>query len=616
MELIGIIRVSTAEQAEEQRAGIARQKTSIQAIANRMGVPSAGLTLITVSDVSGSDLGLTREWQEQVIPRLASPSTHLAVDAIDRLARPDKFDFQVMAAIQATETLIYTPEGEVNLARPDGYMLGGLRALFGAFEKMELKRRLQGGKEAKRRRGEHPNGDHLLPRGIGYDKATGAWGYTDEAWIPQLAYRLLVDEGLENLSELARRCGGVHLTGIQCILRNPIYKGWKVYSKKRGHESYGTQLPGRQPRKKQVRRAPDEVIKVQVYGLPGQAPPLVSEDVWEQAQVILNRLKASARKRRLVKQENPYSGFLVSDREIVAPGEEPRHVLYAIGRGKRTWVNHYYCRCHDKGHAISSEPCELPFLATGEVNKGVDEVITRVTSGKLFVEQVLRVVKADRGDRTQDATRLKRELARLEKEESRLVRLHLKGRISETVYDKEYEVIRGQVQALQAVLGQVESQGATPLDEKALTAHLEALSFDSGWDCETKRAWLSKHVRYIKVGKEGVSLILFRLPPPVGDYGYLDTWSWVELVGFQITDRKARLKARLKAKGLYLSPEVGARLGIHKDTVSWHIRQGNLQAPKGKEGPWMVWTEEEVVAIEEAYKAFKAKGRKSTKKAS
>ena len=85
IRLICIIRVSTAEQAADDRAGIPRQQESVREIA---AAHNATYEFVTVSDVSGSDLRLTDEWRHQVLPRLEGPDVHVAVDSIDRLCRP------------------------------------------------------------------------------------------------------------------------------------------------------------------------------------------------------------------------------------------------------------------------------------------------------------------------------------------------------------------------------------------------------------------------------------------------------------------------------------------------------------------------------------------------
>ena len=603
MKLIGIIRVSTAEQAQEQRAGIARQRDSIERIAAHHG---ATLTLLTISDVSGSDLGLTSEWRDQVVPQLSNPHTHLAVDAVDRLARPDKFDFQVLAAIQGTGTLIYTPEGAVNLSRPDGFMLGGLRALFGAFEKMELKRRLQGGKEAKRRKGEHVQASCCLPRGVTYDPETYRWGYNDDAWRVQKAFSMLVEDGVENLSEISRTVGVSVSSGLQGIIRNPIYRGWRIYDMKRG-TAYASQN-GRQAGRRKVKRSEDEVIKVQVFGLEDQEPALIDGATWHRAQEILDRIQAARRKQKKLNPANWLTGYLVSAKERVHPTPtgnigEPKHVMYARGHGDPKAGKHYQCRCQRvTGHPLAGPRCGLRTFPVDLVNQAVDEVLTRITTGELFRDQVLKGLKADRGGKVKDMDRLKRALSKLKGKQSRLVDLMIDDAIPRDIWDTKCEALRAEQRALEAELGKFNG-GSAPLDEEAVTSHLEGMVYDRTWAPLVKRAWVQKYIRYVRVGENSIQGIMLRLP--TGDWGYLDEWTWVDLLGFEIRDRGARLRARLNADGCCLASDVGAKLGIHVDTIRWHINRGNLPRPAGKKGRMMIWTAAELAATVEAYRALK-----------
>jgi len=153
IRLVAMLRVSTEEQAKDDRSGLPRQEEVVLSIAQRLGVPESRLLIVPVIDVSGSDLSQTLEWKTKILPELERPDTHLAIDDVLRILRPDNYDFTVAQEILRTQSMVYTWHGEIDPSTEHGFMMLTLGGLMGGTEKLRFKRIVFGGKETKRKRG-------------------------------------------------------------------------------------------------------------------------------------------------------------------------------------------------------------------------------------------------------------------------------------------------------------------------------------------------------------------------------------------------------------------------------------------------------------------------------
>jgi DNA invertase Pin-like site-specific DNA recombinase len=168
LKAIGLIRLSTQEQAQEGRAGIDRQRNDI-AIAARVHC----LDVVRVVEVieSGTKVRGQADFQ-QIFRELKSGSVDGVVCSnLDRLVRPDCFeDFAVFDHFRANKKLIWTPAEMVDPSTQGGFLMSGFRGLLAGLERQLIVSRTTAGKEVQRERGWHPNGDQILPRGVGCER--------------------------------------------------------------------------------------------------------------------------------------------------------------------------------------------------------------------------------------------------------------------------------------------------------------------------------------------------------------------------------------------------------------------------------------------------------------
>ena len=177
--VLELIRVSTEAKAAQDRASIPAQRT-----VNRRTCAQYGLEIIKsfeISDVSGASVLLAPAMQ-QLLAMMQSPEIHgVVAREFSRVMRPDNFaDYALLQAFVDSKTVLYLPEGPLDLTSKTGRLLGTIRAAIAGMERTEILERVWTAKEEKRRRGELAQGKIVLPWGVGYEQGRGFF-YKSEA---------------------------------------------------------------------------------------------------------------------------------------------------------------------------------------------------------------------------------------------------------------------------------------------------------------------------------------------------------------------------------------------------------------------------------------------------
>ncbi len=301
--VIELIRVSTEGQAGEDRAGIPAQRE-----ANRRTAKVYGLTIvksIEIVDVSGTAV-LSSPQMQELLRLMESPDVHgVVTKEFSRLMRPEKFtDYALLQQFIDTETILYLPDGPIDLASKSGRLLGTIRAALSGLERREIIERMQDAKESMRMAGKHPGGDSNLPFGVAYSPRTG-WSYTADAEKVRAAFRGFLS-GETSYTLLSQK---LHIprANVRFILENPIYTGWRVYRERRDPSAAGyvSRPGGRQGYRRKIQRIPDDVIRVRVLD------PLISEEDFNRVQQIVQlKREKHWRSRDDLPHRYLYNGFL------------------------------------------------------------------------------------------------------------------------------------------------------------------------------------------------------------------------------------------------------------------------------------------------------------------
>jgi DNA invertase Pin-like site-specific DNA recombinase len=302
--VIELIRVSTEHQAGIDRAGIPSQHEI-----NKRTAANYGLRIvrsIEIVDVSGAAVINSPEMHE-LLRIMESPDIDgVVAKEFSRLIRPEKFtDYALLQHFIETNTVLYLPDGPIDLTSKTGRFVGTIRAAVAGMERREIIERMQDAKESMRRAGKHPGGATSLPYGVDYSNKTG-WHYTAESAKVKEAFALFLS-GDTSYTNIALRLN-IPRTNVRFILQNPIYAGWRVYREKRDPSpaGYVARPNGRQGYRRKVMRLPDEVIRVQV--LDG----LVTEREFQSVQKIIElKREKHWRVRSDTIHRYTYNGFLV-----------------------------------------------------------------------------------------------------------------------------------------------------------------------------------------------------------------------------------------------------------------------------------------------------------------
>ncbi len=395
--VIELIRVSTEGQAQDDRASIPAQRSI-----NRKTCEIYGLEIvktIQLVNVSGASILRTPEMQN-LLQLIESPDVSgVVVREFSRVMRPDNFgDFVLFQAFQDTGTLLYLPDGPLDLNSKTGKLVAGLRAIIAGNELSEIRERVWSAKEEKRRAGKLGQGLIVLPFGVGYEEKRGFF-YEPEAERVREAFRRFLSG--EHSYVTLSRIVGVTPRGMHLIMRNPIWTGWRVIDKKRDPSSAarGVSLDGRQADRKTVKRSPDDIIRVKVIDT-----PLIPEDEFRRVQEIMDtksRLHWRAHPER--RHAFTYNGFLICS--------ECRSLIY----GKFSRRNYYICKTRTLPQKGAVSRCISATMQRDRLETKLDGIFGVQLTSRDFLRGLI-----DQLEKKHDSATIRRRIAQLEREVGRL----------------------------------------------------------------------------------------------------------------------------------------------------------------------------------------------------
>ncbi|HTK79978.1 MAG TPA: recombinase family protein, partial [Rhizomicrobium sp.] len=354
----------------------------------------------------------------ELMELMRSPEVHgVVAKEFSRLMRPENFgDYFLLQHFADTKTILYLPEGPIDLGSKIGRLMGGVRALFAGVEREEIRERVFLAKEEKRRRGENPQSAICLPFGVGYEKGRG-WFYTAEAERVREAFRMLL-AGEHSYNAIGTAVG-IEPVNLRIILRNPIYSGWRVIDKKRDQSPAALRVRagGRQGDRPKIARAPDEVIRVRVI-----AEPLVSEEQFEQAQQIM----AIKRTKHWRANPNHVSPYAYHGHLICAVCEELVYT-YSNSRG-----GHYYV-CKAKQYPKQAgHKCDTSYMRREALEPQLDSLFSFRLTDRGFLQGIVdeHERRQHAGSETAAGNRIATEIASLEAKKQRVLDAFFEGVIS------------------------------------------------------------------------------------------------------------------------------------------------------------------------------------------
>ena len=428
--------------------------------------------------MSGASVLQSPEIQE-LIRLMQSPDiSGVVAREFSRLMRPENFaDYVLLQAFVDSKTVLYLPDGPIDFSSKSGRLLGSLRAAMAGLERTEILERVWSAKEEKRRRGELAQSRIVLPFAVGYEKGCGFY-YKPEAERVREAFRQFL-AGNHNYLKLARLVG-VTPRGMHVILRNPIWTGWRVIDKKRDTSAAGRYptVNGRQADRRKVRRAPEEVIRLQVI-----PKPLISETDFRAVQEIMDRKQSRHwRCQDNIKRRFTYNSFLTCSicGDIIHTAFARRD--YYVCKGRRT--NH---------------TCRTSYMGRERLETVLDELFAKRLTNSGFLGHCVEELKqrSVQGDSARRIQRLTAEINALRGKRERVIDSYVAAAIGPEERDRRIKTIDQDIRVAEEILMR---EDPTPsLDTPKLIEAFAPLGEWEYWSRDQKRAVLSALVPDIRV---------------------------------------------------------------------------------------------------------------------
>jgi DNA invertase Pin-like site-specific DNA recombinase len=428
---IELIRVSTQGQAGDDRASIPAQHAINLRTARTYGLEI--VDTIQLVNVSGAAVLRTSEMQ-RLLKRIEDPTIHgVVVREFSRVMRPDNFaDYILLQTFQDTGTVLYLPDGPIDFGSKSGRLMGSIRAAIAGLERTEILERVWSAKEERRKAGKHPHGPITLPFGVGYNREEQRWFYKPEVEKVREAARLFLS-GETSYKDVGRKVG-IDAFNLRIILRNPVYTGWKVYSKRRDPSSKAirTRGDGRQGDRPKIERKPEDIIRVKVL------EPLISESEFAQLQQIMDLKKKNHwRVRPDHERKFMYSGFL----RCGTCG----NIMYTHGGHGRAW---YVCKSRtaqtrQQRTASGLKDCSNPYMRREPLEKCIDTLISDRLTDRRFLKQIAAAYSSRESpnEAKPELARAESELARLKERKQRVLDAYFENLIDRSERDRRLEAL-------------------------------------------------------------------------------------------------------------------------------------------------------------------------------
>lgn len=500
--VIELIRVSTEQQAGEDRAGLPAQRE-----VNRRTARVYGLNIvrsIEIVDVSGAAVLNSPEMQE-LLRLMECPDIHgVVAKEFSRLIRPEKFtDYALLQHFIDTQTVLYLPDGPIDLSSKTGRFLGTIRAAVAGMERREIIERMMDAKESMRRAGKHPGGEESLPFGVGYSHERG-WFFTPDAEKVREAFRVFLG-GDTSYTKIGEQLN-MPRTTVRYILENPIYGGWRVYDEKRD-PSPGAYVPrsdGRQGYRRKMKRAPDEVIRVRV--LDG----LVSDEDFARVQQLIDLKRHKHwRTRQDTEFHYTYNGFLTCG--------ECGSLLYTYHTSKDEF---YQCKSRNvrerkRRCLVGLKACGNRYMLRRKLEPKLDYLFAEKLTDADFlagvVEEYNERLSAKPASSPNREKALTAKLSELHEKRGRVLEAFFDGVICKEERERRLGVINGEIRTFRQLL--VESAPPdTPRSAQEILAALEPLTEWEFLERDDKRALLSVLCPEISVFQYTIKSISLNLP--------------------------------------------------------------------------------------------------------
>lgn len=283
----------------------------------------------------------------------------------------------------------------------------------------------------------------------GYEKQGGRLVIKeDEAEIVRIIFNLYANErmGIRMIAAYLTSQGYRNTKGnefsfstIRGILCNPKYKGWYC-GRKTSKIDYKLNAIKYFPEEEWVMYKDEENV-----------PPIVSEELWEKANLILNKRSAKQGSETGYQNRYSYSGKIICDIHKLPYYRS----LYRYKSGnKEIWQCQEYSR---KG----KEGCTAPILYTTELDEIMRQVLEELSVNKAEIVHELIQIYQSIGNESrteEDIAKSKVEIDGILKRKDKLLDLSIDGRISDDEFAQRNDRFNEEIDRLRLRLAELEAE--------------------------------------------------------------------------------------------------------------------------------------------------------------
>lgn len=425
--------------------------------------------------ISGTSVGKRENFLRMIKDAQAGHFDFIVTKEISRFSR------NTLDSIQYTQELLRCGVGvlfesdNINTLMPDAELRLTIMSSIAQDEVRKISERVKFGFKRAIENGVVLGNDKIW----GYEKKDGRLSIKeDEAVIVRKIFHLYANErmGIRTIAAYLSSQGYKNTRGndfsfstIRGILSNPKYKGWYC-GRKTSKIDY---------KLKTIKYFPeDEWV---MYRDEENVPPIVSEELWDKANLILSKrsAKQSSEDKTGYQNRYPYSGKI-----ICGVHKLPYYrSLYRYASGnKEIWQCQEYSR---KG----KDGCQSPILYTAELDEILRQVLEEMSVNRSeIVQELIQIYQSiGNGSRAEeDIARCRVEIDSILKRKDKLLDLSIDGRISDEEFSQRNDRFNEEIDRLRLRLSELEEEKRKNRDmlqsiEVLRQAITEELSFADGF---------------------------------------------------------------------------------------------------------------------------------------
>ncbi len=445
-------RVSDKSQAEDDKTSLAEQVGDMEAYCEERGYTVSA----RYQEVGRGWSKKRPEFQRMLADAKAGRFDTIVCWKSDRLSRGMYPAAALMEVVEAQRIEIEAVMDAIDMKT------FGLMAAIGKIELDNFRERASMGKRGAARQGRIPVS--TVPYGYRIAGDGRPEIVEHEAEVVRRIFRQYVQEGMGGLAiaeqlnsegvPTGRRASRWHAPGVNRMLRSETYKGTWWYGKARHIATDDGTRIHEQPR--------ETWIDVPF-------PPLVDDETWEQAQAVRARRRTHSPRNTKVFHLLQHLVRCSECGMLMGPLAKRSQTAR---RGGKTYRYDFdpprrYYQCYGMKAPHSLRCRERPMIRAERLEHLVWDEVRHVLENPNLIVAGLAALKDDAdGDVAGDVERTERELAGVQGEEDRAIRLYVMGKISEEQLDHQRRFIGQRLERLRVRLDEYQARASAHADQR------------------------------------------------------------------------------------------------------------------------------------------------------